>query len=61
MNNNSGISLVRMELLGVMEALEWHPNTDYIINLSAHDYPIKSVEEALIERDMYMQVCNSFD
>lgn len=42
-NMNSGISLVRMELLGIMEALEWHPNTDYIINLSAHDYPIKSV------------------
>jgi hypothetical protein len=48
----SGISLVRMELLGIMEALEWHPNTDYIINLSGHDYPIKSVHQ-LFCQSMY--------
>jgi hypothetical protein len=39
-----GISLVRIELLGLMEALGRNPNTDFIINLSADDYPIKPME-----------------
>lgn len=39
-----GVSLVRMEILGLMEALRLHPNTDFIVNLSSDDYPIKSDE-----------------
>jgi hypothetical protein len=39
-----GVSLVRIELLGIMEALERNPTTDFIINLSSDDYPIKPME-----------------